>query len=381
MAETSKIEWTDASWTPIRARLIEIQNDGSGKQRIGWHCEHVSEGCRNCYAEGINRRLGTGEPFKPGVLRNPRKGYHGSGIDRPELFLDEKMLTAPLRWKRPRMIFVCSMTDLFADFVSDDMIDRVFAVMALGTQHTFQVLTKRTERMRAYMQTALGRVADRVIEMRETDICRRAGMGPSVVGPLPNLCPGARWWPLRNVWLGVSVEDQATADERIPDLLATPATVRFVSYEPALQPVDFSRCWLHRMTLCGDCPSSDDGSEIDCPCADERIDWIIAGGESGPHARPAHPDWFRSVRDQCAAGGVPFFFKQWGEWIDERLATAQSCAPGPEMFDVYGRPKGPRWHFYDQDDWLGGAAIRVGKKAAGRLLDGVTHDGFPEAAG
>src|SRR5258708_16196189 len=126
MADRSAIEWTDATWTPIRART----------DNVGWHCEHVSEGCRNCYAEGINRRLGTGLSFKPAL--------------KPALFLDEKMLLAPLKWKKPRTIFVCSMTDLFADFVRDEWIDRMFAVMALCPQHRFQVLTKRAQRMREY---------------------------------------------------------------------------------------------------------------------------------------------------------------------------------------------------------------------------------------
>src|SRR5712671_7902670 len=129
MGDKSAIEWTDATWTPIRAR---------NHRGTGWHCEHVSDGCRNCYAEGFNRRLGTGLDFKPGY-----RLYN-------EIFLDEKMLTLPLRWKKPRMIFVCSMTDLFADFVRDEWIDRMFAVMALCPQHRFQVLTKRAKRMREY---------------------------------------------------------------------------------------------------------------------------------------------------------------------------------------------------------------------------------------
>ena len=150
MGGKTGIEWTDSTWNPIRARCWEIQNDGSGKERVGWHCEHVSEGCRNCYAESINIRLGTGFEFKPGNLRG-KPGFYGGSIDRPEIFLDEKMLLAPLRWKKPRMIFVNSMTDTFADFVPDTMIDKMFAVMALCPQHTFQVLTKRSARMRKYM--------------------------------------------------------------------------------------------------------------------------------------------------------------------------------------------------------------------------------------
>lgn len=140
MADNSAIEWTDATWNPVRARNLE-----TGK--VGWHCEHATTGCEFCYAEGFNKRLGTGLAFKPG---------HRADI---EIFLDEAMLTQPLRWKKPRRIFVGSMTDLFADFVPDEFIDRMFAVMALAPQHTFQLLTKRAARMREYLtlpRTMLG---------------------------------------------------------------------------------------------------------------------------------------------------------------------------------------------------------------------------------
>src|ERR1700749_4070382 len=131
MGDKTKIEWTDATWNPIRAR-----NKSNGK--MGWFCIHKSAGCAGCYAESMNTRLGTGIDFKPGHLKDV------------EIFVDEKMLTMPLRWKRPRMIFVCSMTDLFADFVPDEFVDQMFAVMALAPQHTFQVLTKRARRQRDY---------------------------------------------------------------------------------------------------------------------------------------------------------------------------------------------------------------------------------------
>ena len=151
MSDGTKIEWTDATWTPIRARAFVLQSDGSGKERIGWHCEHASDGCKNCYAEGMNLRLGTGFDYKPGHLKHTTR--HGDPRGDVTIFLDEKMLQVPLRWKKPRKIFVCSMTDLFADFVTDEMIDKVFAVMALCPQHTFQVLTKRSSRMRRYIES------------------------------------------------------------------------------------------------------------------------------------------------------------------------------------------------------------------------------------
>lgn len=187
MADKSKIEWTDASWTPIRAR-----NKVTAK--VGWHCEHDTPGCKFCYAESMNKRLGTGLPFKPG---------HRKDI---EIFLDEEMLLQPMRWKKPRMIFVCSMTDLFADFVPDEWIDRVFAIMAACQQHTFQVLTKRAERMRAYCGTLGGH--------HERDRVSLAAKALQPDGP-------GFWWTLNggaflpNVWLGVSAEDQKRADERI----------------------------------------------------------------------------------------------------------------------------------------------------------------------
>jgi protein gp37 len=287
MADGTSIEWTDASWTPIRARLLEIENDGSGKERIGWHCEHVSEGCRNCYAERINRRLGTGLDFKPGHLfREELVGYHNGEA---RLFLDEKLLSQPLRWKRPRMVFVCSMTDLFADFVPDEWIDKVFAVMALSPRHIFQVLTKRAKRMREYCSNP------------ETPF-RVARAMDAVESPIE--------WPLPNVWLGISAEDQANADERVPELIATPAAIRFVSAEPLLSAIDFER-WLRPRSR----PNADGYGGHHGPgwTTDyRRLDWIIAGGESGPNARAMHPDWARSIRDQCAAAQVAFFFKQWG---------------------------------------------------------------------
>lgn len=350
MADHSKIEWTDATWTPIRAR-----NLATGK--VGWHCEHVTPGCEHCYAETMNGRLGTGLPFKPG---------HRKDI---ELFLDETMLTQPLRWKKPRMIFVCSMTDLFATFVCDEWIDQIFAVMALAPQHTFQVLTKRPERMQEYVET------------KRRDAPQWVAM-PSEGSKV--LLPYEGGWP-KNVWLGTSVEDQARANERIPELLATPAAVRFISAEPLLGPVD-----LHEVI-----PDALTHNFVH----DRRgLDWVIVGGESGPDARPMHPDWARSLRDQCAAAGVAFHFKQHGEWVDadhyraqcERDGTpalgmaedenvCRPLPPGPLSFDNAARmaradARRPRWEHHSD----GHTMIRIGKKAAGRLLDGVEHNGMPK---
>lgn len=321
MGERTGIEWTGSTWTPIRAR-----HRASGK--LGWHCVHMSEGCRHCYAETMNGRLGTGLPFKPG---------HAGDI---EIVLDERMLLQPLRWRKPRLIFVCSMTDIFADFVPDEMIDRIFAVMALAPQHTFQVLTKRAERMRNYLTPYDARRAD--------------GLGSNVVklgyaGPL-ELLP----WPLPNVWLGVSAEDRPNLLARVGELRNTPAAVRFISAEPLLG--DLGNILL------------------------DDIDWIIVGGESGPNARPMHPVWARSIRDQCAAAGTAFFFKQWGEWQPRAWRKdggthALNRWPGHSFQKIQSAPDsiervgaGPDWQ----------AFAKVGKKAAGRMLDGREHSAMPE---
>ena len=218
MGDNSKIEWTDASWNPIRARDLGPVSTGPG---IGTHCEIVSPGCEHCYAQAINKRLGTHRPY----LRTER--------DHVRVYLDERPLAQPLHWRRPRMIFVGSMTDLFGDWVTDDMLDRIFAVMALCPQHIFQVLTKRAERMRDYC--------------RHVEVAARTWSAASeVVATLWALGhQGATWggdrpWPLRNIWPGVSVEDQRRADERIPLLLETPAAVRWISAEPLLGSVDLT---------------------------------------------------------------------------------------------------------------------------------------------
>jgi len=318
---STDIEWADESWNPIRARLR------SDPSVIGWHCEHASPGCEHCYSETRNRsgrsNMGTKLPYKPG---------HRKDI---EVFLDDAQLLKPLRWKKGRKVFVCSMTDLFADFVPAAMIDRIFAVMALCPQHTFQVLTKRADRMRVYMKT--GRHVEIQFQTRSlglTELKRSERMRSHVHrGAL---------LPLPNVWLGVSVEDQKRADERIPDLLATPAAVRWISAEPLLGPINIIDAMWAR-----------DPKQ----CLDARLDVVVAGGESGAKGRPMHPAWVRSLRDQCKVSGTHFFFKQWGEWV---TATGQ---PGHL----------PIGHVFED----GYQMIRLGKKRAGRLLDGVEHNGMP----
>lgn len=301
MADKTGISWTDATWNPI----------------VG--CSVVSPGCTNCYAmrdaarivrcsEGAGRAShyeGTIEPSKAGPV------WTGKVALAPD-----HIVAKPLSWRRPRRIFVNSMGDLFHESVPDEWIDRVFAVMALAPQHTFQVLTKRSGRMREYLSgEALRRVAAAANRIR------------AVTGMIT--------WPLPNVWLGVTAEDQTRADDRVPDLLATPAAVRFVSCEPMLGPVDLLTAWCGESALdseCwGDCAWCKNGHPPLHNCQKGRqsledlirgksgLDWVICGGESGPNARPMHPDWARGLRDQCAAAGVPFHFKQWGMRYAGRL--------------------------------------------------------------
>jgi protein gp37 len=371
MGNKTKIEWTNggSTWNPVRG------------------CTRASEGCRNCYAETVAARFSNpGQPYH-GFADRTRSGSKWTG----KLALVEHALPLPLRWTKPRMIFVNSMSDLFHESLPDEAIDRVFAVMALAPQHTFQILTKRAERMRRYM-------ADPGCQFAIRTAMIAMGRDEALI-----------FWPLPNVWLG----DQDNGEERIPELLATPAAVRFLSCEPLLGPlrlnllcyetgdslpdamrVNNERCSLNALTGITTWPNSHyqsptiaretrivDGTLYESRGETRALDWVIVGGESGPHARPMNPAWARSLRDQCVAAGVPFFFKQWGEWRDEAEATREHIGPGPKLFDRFGAPQGPKWHPYKAADRNGGAMIRVGKRAAGRLLDGRTWDEMPSTKG
>ena len=273
----SKIEWTERTWNPITG------------------CTKISAGCKHCYAETMAKRLqamGT-------------RGYeNGFGIT---VQLDA-VFEKPLHWKKPSMIFVCSMADLFHENIAYHYIERVMQIIEQCPQHTFQILTKRAKNMRAFFES--------------------------------------RAVP-KNVWLGVTCENQETADERIPHLLSIDASARFLSCEPLLGDINL---WNAGWFLSGE--------NVD-------INWVIVGGESGHDARPMNPDWARSIRDQCLAANVPFFFKQWGEWISECQLTEQQkssffCRKSNNTF---------------RGDLL---VYKVGKKRAGRLLDGVIYDAMPK---
>jgi Bacteriophage protein gp37 len=277
MGDKTGIEWADSTWNPITG------------------CDKVSPGCDHCYAETFAERW-----------RGTPGHYFENGFD---VQLRPNKLALPLRWTKPRKVFVNSMSDLFHDKVPDDYIAKVFAVMALAPQHTFQLLTKRHGRMRSLLSSerfpglvymAINALLEHGNPLHINDI--------AIMDALDGFSRG-RFKVLPNVWLGVSAEDQKRADLRIPALLDTPAAVRFVSAEPLLGPIDLSRF------------VEDDGEKFDLP----PLSWVIVGGESGPGARPMHPDWARSLRDQCVAAGVPFLFKQWGEW------GTQPTSPAPCM--------------------------------------------------
>ncbi len=275
MSDKSGIQWTEATWNPVTG------------------CSKVSQGCKNCYALRDWPRLSAPRP-KPNA-------YTGRAFT--DVMCHPERLDQPLRWTKPRRVFVNSMSDLFHEAVPDEFIQSVFTVMAIAWAHTFQILTKRPDRM----QSLLSR-------WRADDMYTYWHSYSGAPREIDS-------WPLPNVWLGVSVEDQATADERIPLLLQTPAAVRFVSYEPALAGVEFDRImrndgWVVDSLRGVYSRHHDEG--FDHPAAIEecgggpRLDWVIVGGESGPKARPCVIGWVRDTVRQCKAASVAVFVKQLG---------------------------------------------------------------------
>lgn len=443
MADHTRIEWTDATWNPITG------------------CSVVSAGCKHCYAMKLAGTRLAHHPSRAGLTIDTAAGPVWTG----EVRFNEAWLDQPLRWRRPRRIFVCAHGDLFHEAVPDEWICAVFAVMAASPQHTFQVLTKRPARAVRWFQ----RMADRNTAQGYLHECLKGRMGyDNAARPAINLTA----WPLPNVWLGVSVENQAAADERIPLLLQCPAAVRWISAEPLLAPVDLRRWgdaaaaapspdvpktwaaytwpewipateralierfwseshgrspvewirdnalqmmpatgarvglrpdgdrwnrvvparspeatmhgrYVHRWNNIG-VVVADSGEVVKCSSScgpgwlskwlqpngsyRHELHWVVVGGESGAGARPMHPAWARSLRDQCAAAGVAFLFKQWGEWIEgmcrpdwEGLANDGTLRVDDERLDVV-------------------PMSRVGKSSAGRILDGEVHDAYPGVA-
>jgi len=236
MAQNSKIEWTTSTWNPITG------------------CSKVSAGCEHCYAETMARRLH--------AMGNPR---YADGF---EVRLHSDLLDLPLRWRQPRLVFVNSMSDLFHEHVPLWFVEHVFETIRKAHWHTFQILTKRSQRLR------------------------------ELAPDLP--------WP-ENLWMGVTVENEACAD-RVADLCATPAVIKFISAEPLIAPLNVEF---------------------------RGIDWVIVGGESGPRARPIRPEWVCAIRDRCLSEGVPFFFKQWGGANKKRAGRSLDG----RTWDEFPRPK------------------------------------------
>lgn len=300
-----QIAWTDATWDPIAG------------------CTRKSAACRHCYAEALTAAASQSGMWGHGFAEIGPGG--GAWTGKVELMEDRLML--PLGWEEPRRIFVNSLSDLFHESLPTGAIDRVFAIMALAPRHIFQVLTKRPKTMQPYM-------ADPATPSRIE----------RVMGEIHGDANAAKLatWPPPNVWLGVTAENQKEADRRIPLLLATPAAVRWVAAEPLLERIDLKPgSWLKA--------APDDA-------AAPRLDWVVAGGELSAEAQPCHPDWARSLRDQCAKGGAAFFWRDWGEHIPA-AGVAGDPTDGPVKMT-----------------WA-----RTGATPPPRHLDGILHDAYPAA--
>lgn len=379
MANNSKIEWTQSTWNPITG------------------CDKVSQGCKNCYAEIMHRRLMKMHP------RKYSKPFLGN------IQMHEKDLTIPMERMVPTVYFVNSMSDLFHPSVPFEFVAKVFICMGLCPHHTFQILTKRPERALEFFKEYeyFGFGDDRTTDELAMDFhpwlydkkthqlrqdLRNAGWFWDSYGDDDSRFIFENDAPLKNVWIGVSVEDQKAANERIPLLLQIPAAVRFLSCEPMLGPIDLSICTTWPPSKCTKCGFVGRGLLVDegteCPECDSfmdrlpMIDWVIVGGESGHKARPMHPDWVRAIRDQCNACSIPFFFKQWGQWGPYEKAMA--LLKGDQalgVFDyvhVYRDGKtdpNPPWQDVDAErcEWM----FKLGKHAAGNVLDGQTHLNYP----
>lgn len=256
----TKIEWADKVWNPVTG------------------CTPISEGCEHCYAKRMAKRL---------------RGRCGYPEDDPfRVTWHEDRLDEPKGWKKPQRIFVCSMGDLFHESINFQKISRIVEIMEMCPQYTFMLLTKRPEKLNKFILAYFGKI-----------------FTPKGIAEI--LC---------NIWFGVTCENQARADERIPILLQIPAAKRFISIEPMLGPVDLTAlCYGTHDVLSGREFESLSSMEDDLP----KLDWVILGGETGPGARPMHPDWVRSIRDQCGTSGVPLFFKTWGDYRPDKISVIQ----------------------------------------------------------
>jgi len=365
MADRTSIEWTDATWNVVNG------------------CSVISPGCTNCYAMKLAGTRLRNIDSRKGLTVETKAGPVWTG----EVRVNWGIIEQPLSWSRPRKIFANAHGDLFHVGVSIDTIAQIFGTAVAAHHlrgHIFQFLTKRADRQREILNSPLfwelvNATASAIVMERTDPLNRRSDHARATLRDYDADSPPP------GIWLGTSVEDQKRADERIPHLIATPAAIRFLSCEPLLGPVDLTRVqrfpdtpkefinaiagrmWTDQNEL----PNPDprwDYPGMRFSGGGRGIDWVIAGGESGPGARAMHPDWARSLRDQCAAAGVPFHFKQWGNWAPSEDGGRCIALDGMNMPNL--EPNGSN----------GDGTVRitmVGKKTAGRLLDGVEHNGFP----
>lgn len=363
MGQDSKIEWTDTTWNPV----------------VG--CSKVSAGCAHCYAVGQAARIERMQPKNQAYASLTMVRDNGVRDWTGEVRCLPERLDHPLRWQKPRRVFVNSMSDLFHPDVPFEFIAAVFGVMAATQRHTFQVLTKRPERMLEWFHWFPEHYNGPRLSGTDWDhLSEKLRQAPETL------------WPLPNVWIGVSVEDQRAADERIPLLVQVPACVRFLSCEPLLGPVNIPALGL--VNRGGEWQPAEAWSEKRRMPAEKAIHWVIVGGESGPNARPMNPDWARAIRDQCNSARVPFFFKQHGEWEE----VAEDAATRGDQYMICRERSGKtearyQWDLYawNYDDppmkgaeagrwspWRDVLMHRAGKHSTGRLLDGRTWDEMPE---
>lgn len=361
MAENTKIEWCDHTFNPWEG------------------CQKVGPGCDNCYAESRNARFAGGAAINwgPGAPRrrtsasnwaNPLKwnreaklqhdAWEGFKAQHTELTDEDLIAKGFIKPRRPR-VFCASLADVFDNAVDPQWRADLFALIQKTPYLDWLLLTKR-----------IGNVTPMLAAMAH-------GNDPDL--RLLDMMP------LPNVWIGATIVNQAEADRDIPKLLEVPARVRFLSMEPLLGPVDLTHidvfggdAEIYPLKGTTDCVDDEGEPATDVPA----LDWVIVGGESGPGARPMHPEWARSLRDQCAAAGVPFLFKQWGETIPGELQAHPNYSNESAAWRI--DPNGSQWHdpvegMKPPSEWAQIKFIRVGKKAAGRLLDGRTWDGFPAA--
>lgn len=313
MGENTKIEWADSTWNPW----------------VG--CTKISAACDHCYAEEWAGRFGQVQWGD-----NPRKRTSDANWRKPRKWNRDAEKSG-----KPHFVFCASLADVFDNQVPTEWRNDLWELIASTRNLTWLLLTKRPQNIQRML--------------------------PVMDSTKPGYKPWNEKWPWKNVWLGTTVENQQAADRNIPALLAVPAVKRFLSCEPLLGPVDLTDIQVRRSggVEHWDCLDRVEAREAELEGdVGGVINWVIAGGESGPNARPSHPDWFRSLRDQCAAAGTPFLFKQWGEWKSSSQAEVDSR-----------EGSGVITHEFEDR----AIVRRVGKKRAGRLLDGVQHDGRPEA--